>query len=55
MKGPFFIERCSDTENQTWLKLQGVVLTALQADAVFLEAFMTLQDQLTAIALSRLR
>jgi hypothetical protein len=55
MKSPFFTDRCSDLENQTWLRLQGLVLTVLQADPVFLEAFLTLQEQLTVIALDKLR
>jgi hypothetical protein len=55
MKSPFFTERYSDLENQKWLRLQSLVLTVLQADPVSLEAFLTLQEQLTVIALDKLR
>jgi hypothetical protein len=50
MRIPVFADLCTDAENCSWLKLESVILLALNKDAVFLQAFINLQETFTQFA-----
>jgi hypothetical protein len=54
MKEGLFNELCTDLEKRIWVKLESAVLLVLKADPQFLEAYISLQEQLTEIAVAEL-
>jgi hypothetical protein len=54
MKDLEFARLCSDNEKRIWVKLESVVLLVLRSDKVFLNAYITVQEQLAAVAAAEL-
>ena len=50
MRNRYFLNYCSDNEKLLWLKIESVILFCLKLDPVFLQGYITLQDQFIGIA-----
>jgi hypothetical protein len=50
MRIPAFADLCSDAENRSWLKLESVILSMLNKDTVFLQAFINFEETFAELA-----
>jgi hypothetical protein len=50
-----FMELCTDEESKTWLNLESAILSVLRMDKVLLDAYITMQEELSNVATQEMR